>query len=271
MITMKKYVSFFKIRLFAGLQYRSVAIGAIVTQVPWGLMECLAYRAFQEANPQAFPMELSAMVAYIWLKEAFFLLFTVWGNVDQDMFEMILKGDIAYELCRPMSLYRMWFARISAARIANAALRCVPILIVAALLPMPFRLLFPPDLSAALLFVAALVLGVGVTVSFCVLVYLLAFFTVSPQGLRLLFMSVVEFLSGAVIPIPFMPQAVRAVVELLPFAGMMNVPFRIYSGDLTGQAMINALGLQAFWVIVMAAAGKCLCRLAERKIIIQGG
>jgi len=268
---MKKYLSFFTMRFYAGLQYRSAVVGAVVTQIPWALMECLAFRTFQEADPSAFPMEFSAVAAYMWLKEAFFLLFTVWGNVDQDLFEMILKGDIAYELCRPVSLYQMWFAKVSAARIAHAALRCVPILSAGLLLPPPFCLTLPQDFKIFLLFAAALVLGTGVTVSFCMLVYLAAFFTISPQGLRLFFMSVVEFLSGSVIPIPFMPEPVRNIVELLPFAGMMNVPFRIYSGDLAGQAMVRALGLQVFWFVVLVAAGKWLCKVAERKIIIQGG
>lgn len=268
---MKKYLSFFQMRFHMGLQYRSAVMGVIVTQLPWGLMECLAFRTFQEADPDVFPMEFSAVVAYMWLKEAFYLLFTVWGNVDQELFDLILKGDIAYELCRPVSIYQMWFARVSAARIANAALRCVPIMTVALLLPEPFRLQLPRDLKTLLFFVAAMVLAVGVTVSFCMLVYTAAFFTISPNGLRLFFMSAVEFLSGSILPIPFMPDPVRKVVELLPFAGMMNAPLRIYSGDLAGQAMWKALGLQIFWFVVMVAVGKWLCRMAERRMVIQGG
>ncbi|MDE7312649.1 MAG: ABC transporter permease [Eubacterium sp.] len=268
---MKKYLSFFRVRFHVGLQYRTATIGAVVTQLPWGLMECLAFRTFQEADPLAFPMEFSAVVAYMWLKEAFFLLFTVWGNVDQELFDMILKGDIAYELCRPVSLYKMWFARVSAARIANAALRCVPILAVALLLPQPFRLMMPGSFKTVLFFLLAMVLAVGVTVSFCMLVYITAFFTISPNGLRLFCMSAVEFLSGSILPIPFMPKPVQTIVELLPFAGMMNVPFRIYSGDLAGRAMMTALFMQVFWFAVLLAAGVWLCRLAEKKLVVQGG
>ena len=268
---MKKYLSFFRIRFHAGLQYRASVIGAVVTQLPWGMMECLAFSVFQEADPQAFPMDFEAVVSYMWLKEAFFLLFSVWGNVDQELFTMILKGDIAYELCRPVSLYQMWFAKVSAARLAQAALRCVPILAAALLLPPPFRMLLPSSPAAALWFAAAMALGICVTVSFCMLVYLLAFFTLSPQGLRLFFMSAVEFLSGSVLPLPFLPKPVRIVVERLPFAGMMNVPFRIYSGDLAGSARIEAVGLQVFWAVAMIAAGKWLCKAVERRIVIQGG
>ena len=268
---MNKYVSFFRMRFHVGLQYRTATVGAVVTQLPWGLMECLAFRTFQDANPLAFPMDLSAVVAYMWLKEAFYLLFTVWGNVDQELFDMILKGDIAYELCRPVSLYQMWFARVSAARVANAALRCVPILAAALLLPEPFRLMLPDSLKTFVFFTAAMLLAVGVTVAFCMLVYITAFFTISPNGLRLLCMSAVEFLSGSILPLPFMPSPFRTVVELLPFAGMMNVPFRIYSGDLTGRAMFTAMCLQVFWLVAMVAAGSWLCRLAEKKLVVQGG
>lgn len=268
---MKKYLSFFAMRFRAGLQYRSAMIGAVVTQLPWGLMECLAFRTFQEANPSAFPMEFSAVVAYAWLREAFLPLFAVRGNVDQEIFGMIVKGDIAYELCRPVSLYRMWFAKLGAARASNAALRSVPILVAAFLLPKPFRLMLPKNGAAAALFALTLVLGVCVTVSFCMLVYISAFFTISPNGLRLLLMSVVEFLSGQILPLPFMPDVAKSVVKLLPFAGMLDVPFRIYSGDLAGQAMVFALGLQIFWLVALFAAGMWLCKRAEQRIVVQGG
>ena len=268
---MKKYFSFFTMRFHAGLQYRLATLGAITVQLPWGLLECLAFQTFQKANPEAFPMELSAVVAYIWLKEAFFLLFTVWGNVDQDIFDMILNGDVAYELCRPISIYHMWFARVSASRLASAGLRFLPILAVAALLPEPYRFTLPENMIVVLLFIVTMILGLGVTAAFCMLVYTTAFFTISPQGLRLLLMSIVEFLSGSIIPIPFMPDSVRKIVELLPFAGMMNVPFRIYSGDLTGMAMLQAMGMQIFWLFVLAAAGMLLCKKAERRMTVQGG
>lgn len=268
---MKKYLSFFSMRIRAGLQYRSAVAGAVFTQLPWGMMECLAYQTFQEADPGAFPMELSAVTAYMWLKEAFFVLFTVWGNTDQEIFDMILKGDIAYELCRPVSIYHMWFAKVSAGRIASASLRCIPILVFASLLPEPFRFTLPEDVPCGIFFVISMCLGIGVTVSFCMIVYVLAFFTISPNGLRMFFMSAVEFLSGSVIPIPFMPDAARKLMELLPFAGMMNAPFRIYSGDLTGVFLYRALGLQIFWLAVMVTAGRLLCKKAEQRIVIQGG
>ena len=54
---MKKYFSFFKMRFAAGVQYRMAAVTALTTQLIWGLMECLAYKALMDSNAVAFPMQ----------------------------------------------------------------------------------------------------------------------------------------------------------------------------------------------------------------------
>ena len=43
---MKQYLTFFKMRFIAGLQYRVAALAGMSTQIVWGFMEVLLYRAF---------------------------------------------------------------------------------------------------------------------------------------------------------------------------------------------------------------------------------
>ncbi len=267
---MRKYYSFFKLRFATGLQYRMASVTALTTQFIWGLMECLAYKALLESGAIVFPMEYSALVSYIWLKEAFLALFNTWAT-DNDLFGMIMDGGIAYELCRPVSIYAMWFSRNTGGRVAEAMLRCVPVLIGAFLLPRPFKIGAPASMGSLVLFCVAMMLGLGVTVAFCMLVYILCFFTISPQGWRMLLTGAVEFLSGAVIPLPFIPQPYRALIECLPFASMHNVPFRIYSGDLAGNDVVTAMMMQIFWFAVLTLLGMHVCRKAERKVAVQGG
>ena len=80
-----------------------------------------------------------------------------------------------------------------------------------------------------------------------------------------------DFFNGAVIPLPFFPDRVRAVMEILPFAAMQNVPLRIYSGDLAGGEALRAVGLQCFWLAVLVALGRALTSAAEKKLTVQGG
>lgn len=267
---MKKYYCFFKVRFFTGLQYRSASFTALTTQFIWGMMECFAYKALLESSAITFPMEYSALVSYIWLKEAFLVLFTTWAT-DNDLFSLILDGGIAYELCRPVSIYKMWFSRNVGGRLAITTLKFGPVLLAAALIPRPYRLGAPVSVLAFLFFILTMILALIVTVAFCMVVYMLSFFTISPSGWRMLLTGAVELLSGSIIPLPFIPNPYRTIIELLPFASMQNVPFRIYSGDLAGNSIIQAIGLQIFWSVVLILFGNYLCKRAEHRIVVQGG
>lgn len=267
---MKKYVSFFRLRLVTGLQYRTAALAGMVTQFFWGFMEIMVFHAFYEAEPQAYPMTMTATASYVWLQQALLAFFGAW-MFEGEIFDIINNGNLAYELCRPIHIYHMWFARSVAHRLSKALLRCVPILAVAAFLPEGYGLGRPASLSAFLWFLLTLALGLLVMVSLNMLVYVTSLFTVSGDGLRILFCSLVEFFSGQIIPLPFFPERVQRILELNPFASMGNVPFRIYSGNLAGQEMIRAILLQVFWLLTLMAAGKRISARGERRAIVQGG
>lgn len=146
-----------------------------------------------------------------------------------------------------------------------------PILLVAVFVPQPYGMAAPASVFHFLLFIFTLGVGLAVTVSFCMLVYVLTFFTISPQGLRMVFTSVVEFFAGAVIPLPFFPEKIQKIMEVLPFASMQNVALRIYSGSMSYEEMKRAIFLQVFWLIVVTVMGKGLCKVAEKRICVQGG
>ena len=54
--------------------------------------------------------------------------------------EVIKTGNIAYELCRPQDVYSMWFSKIIGERLSATALRFLPVLIIAMLIPKPYTL-----------------------------------------------------------------------------------------------------------------------------------
>ena len=267
---MKKYISFFRLRFTMGLQYRAAALAGVATQFVWGFMYIMMYHAFYEGDAASFPMSFSATASYIWLQQSFFCMFATW-MMENEIFDSIVNGNISYELCRPVNIYDMWFSRSVANRLSRAALRCFPILAFSLFLPQPYGLSAPAGFTNFFLFLLTMMLGLGVTVSFCTLIYILAFFTISPQGLRVLFLAAVDLFAGAIIPLPFFPKQLEDLLELLPFASMQNVPFRIYSGHLSGGAMQKAIILQIFWLLIVTLTGKYLYRLAVKRVTLLGG
>lgn len=267
---MKKYGSFFRIRFFMGIQYRAAALAGVVTQFAWGFMEIMIYIAFYRTNASAFPMTMASTASYIWLQQAFLVLFMAWLT-DYDILDAITEGGVAYELCRPVDLYFMWFVKSMAKRLSGAFLRFIPVIAVAFFLPRPYGLLPPAGAAHAALFVVTLILGFLVTISITMLVYMLTFFTMSPKGLQTFSVVLIDFLSGAVIPLPFFPDRLRGILELLPFGAMQNIPFRVYSADVAGTSVFRAVCVQLFWIFALVGLGKLLCRIALRRVRIQGG
>lgn len=267
---MKKYLSFFRIRFTYGLTYRAAALAGIVTQFAWGALEILMFKAFYDYNSAAVPMEFSALTSYVWLQQALLSIYMVWF-FEIELFDLIISGNVAYELCRPISIYDMWFVRNMATRLSKAVLRAFPILIIAVFLPEPYGLSLPKDTKAAFWFLLSLVLAFLVVIAFCMIVYTICFYTISALGVRLLAAALSEFLTGAVIPLPFFPEKLGKIVSYLPFAAMQNLPLRIYGGDIYGRELYKGILLQLFWCAALILLGKWMLNRALCKVTVQGG
>ena len=153
---MRPFFSMLKMRFINSMQYRAAAWAGVMTQFFWGFMELLLYLTLSRENPTAFTMTLPQLTSYLWLRQAFFAMFLLW-SVDQDILDMIMNGDVAYEVIRPVSLYSLWFARNLGSRASKVALRCVPILVVSLILPKPYWLSLPPDLFSGIGFVVSII------------------------------------------------------------------------------------------------------------------
>lgn len=267
---MRPYLAIFRMRFVAGLQYRVAALAGLSTQYVWGFMLLLSFRAFYQADPAAFPMTFPQLSTYIWLQQGLLALFMFWG-FEADILDAVRSGSIAYELARPVDLYSRWFAQTTATRLSRTVLRCLPVFLVAFLLPTPFGLRLPPNLLQFLLFVVSTALSLGVLVAFSMLIYISGFYTLSSQGLRTMAMVLVEILSGAVIPLPFFPDALQRALAWLPFASMQNLPLRLWSGQIPAAQAGLPMLLQLFWLAVLIAAGRRWMAAALRRVVVQGG
>ncbi len=267
---MKKYWSYFKMRLMAGLQYRAAALAGLGTQLVWGAMEILLYRAFWLEAPERFPMGMEALSSYIWLQQAFLTLFALW-NWEYDILESVKTGSVAYELLRPADLYSMWMARSAGNRLSRAALRMLPVIAVGSLIPAPYGLRLNISPAAFGLFLLSMVLMLLVVCAYNLLIYALTFYVTDPNGLMVLSVASADLLGGAIVPLPFLPDGFRQFAALTPFASMQSVPLRIFSGDIPMPEIPGVMGLQVFWAAALLTAGYLLTKNGLRRAVILGG
>jgi hypothetical protein len=126
-------------------------------------------------------------------------------------------------------------------------MRCWPILLVAFLLPEPWGLRFAADPLTLACFLLSLALALCVTGAFQMIIYFSCFYTLSSDGIRSILMPVGEFLSGGLIPLPFMPDWLSVVIKYSPYglyetAGTFNSSwgFKYYDQNwLTAQQIVQ--------------------------------
>lgn len=270
---LRPYAAVFRARFALLLQYRAAAIAGFVTQCWWGAVKVMVFAAFLSGSV-ASPMTLRQTVDYVWLGQA--LLMMLPWSADPELARMVRSGDIGYERLRPLDTYAYWYARAVARRTATPLLRAVPMVLMAGLvLPAlglgQWGLSAPHDATAAVLFALSLVLVVALSSAFSTLLDVLVVLTLSDRGANTFFAPLAIVLSGSLIPLPLLPTWLQPVLRHQPFAGLMDFPFRIYSGNLIGTAALTSLGWQAFWTLALVALGKMIMVRVMARLQIQGG
>ncbi len=267
---MKKYLTFFSMRLRCGLQYRTAALAGIATQFCWGFMYIMLYHAFRRSDPAAYPMSPDETATYIWLQQAFLTLFASW-SFENDLIAKIKDGSVAYELCRPVPLYPMWFCKCMATRCARAMLRFLPILCVTWFLPDGYAMRLPSSLPTFFVFLLSLLLAFLLAVAFIMPAHIAVFFFLNETGIRALYSNIVDFCSGSLIPIPLLPLWLQTVLSYTPFLYLQNTPYLLCSGYLSLSEAPHYILMQLLWLAILIPIGVLMMHLGLKRIVIQGG
>jgi ABC-2 type transport system permease protein len=262
----RPYLAIFGARFRALLQYRAAALAGLATQVFWGFVRVMIFTAFYAASTGPQPMTLPEVITYVWLTQA--LLLVLPWRPDADVEQLVRSGNVAYELLRPVDLYGLWFARSLAQRTAPALLRCLPMVVLAyAALGMAG----PAGPAAALAFGVSIVATVALSAALTTLLSISVLVTIEGKGVHVLVVSVVNLMSGAIVPLPLLPEWIQPLVSALPFRGLMDTPFRLYMGHMAPAAALGAVVHQVAWTIVLVLVGRVLLARALRRVVVQGG
>src|SRR5262245_17354967 len=271
---LRPYLAILAARFLMMLQYRAAALAGIVTQFWFGAIMVTGLAAFYASGRGAPPITLEQAITYTWLGQAFLGLLP-W-NVDPEIAGMMRSGDLAYERLRPVDTYFYWFTRATAWRAAGTLLRSIPLLaITGVLFPAlgfgDWALQAPSNFQALMLFTVSMIAVLFLSASITTLLNVSVILTLTDQGLNAITNSLVIILSGMVIPLPLFPDWTHAFLFLQPFAGLVDIPYRIYFADLTGASAVAGITVQVVWTVLLIVAGRVLMARAMSRVQVQGG
>lgn len=275
--SLRPYLSILIVRYQMLLQYRAAALAGLGTQVWWGgimIMVMAGFYMTPGARVDQLPFTLADMVTYIWLGQALFALLPY--SADTEIQDMVRSGNVSYEKIRPLDTYWLWFMRSLAMRTAPPSLRALPLILFAGFfLPMiglsDWALKPPASLEAGFLFglsfIGVMLLAAAITTILSITVI----WWLTGNGVNSIAMPIVTFFTGMVIPLPFFPDWMQPFLNAQPFRGLVDVPYRIYLGNMTGSEAFMGLAHQFVWIVILIFFGRWLMARAMSKLIVQGG
>jgi ABC-2 type transport system permease protein len=262
----KAYLSVLSARLRMLLQYRAAALAGFGTQLFWGMIRIMIFEAFYRSSSAPPPLPFEQVVTYVWLGQATLALIP-WGG-DSEVRSMIRTGTVAYEMLRPLDLYALWYSREVAGRLAPTLLRSIPMFVVAGLF---LGLRPPPSWGSAAAWGAATLGALLLSAAITTLITISLLWTISGDGISRLIAGVIPLFSGLIVPLPFFPEWAQPALNFLPFRGLMDVPFRVYLGNIPPDQLPAVLAHQVGWVAVLVLLGRWLLARGTRRLVIQGG
>lgn len=266
---MRLYLSFFKMRFLTLIQYRTAALAGVATQFVFGMVYVLVMYAFYSTSDAPQPMDLSQVITYIWLGQA--LLGALPWNVDNEIVDSVLTGKVAYELTRPIDIYAMWFMRTLAYRTAPTLLKSIPQFIISIyLIPREYAMTLPETAAFAAwlpAFCGALMLSTAITNFMQAMVM----FTVRSDGIRRFLPTIATFMSGMIVPLKLLPDAIQHFMRYQPFAGVMDLPSQLFCGSLAPSELGWILMLQLGWTALFIIVGRIFMSRGIRRVAIAGG
>ena len=249
--------------------YVGATLAGIFTNSVFGVIMCFVYIAVWTQSPDAGGYDVRDAVTYTWLGQAMIMTVAIWGGGSpDDLSERIRSGDVAIDFYRPVDLLGWYLAADLGRSAYHLVTRGVAPTIVGALL---FDLRFPADAWAWLGFLVAIPIAVTVSFGLRMLAALSTFWLLDDTGPRYLLSVAGLFFSGLTVPLVLFPGALRDLAMVLPWASFIQVPADIWLGQRQGLEVLTGLAFMAAWAAVLLLACAGVLRLAERRVVVQGG
>ena len=190
-------------------------------------------------------------------------------NEDYQISEDIRNGLINQFITKPINYFLYRFSIFAAARLVSGGLILVPLLL---FLPaISGWLTFPHEAWRIACAIPALTMSALIQFSIAYCFGLLTFWLLEIQGFVILSMAVETVLGGQMFPLDLMPPAIFHASRFLPFFYQMYFPAAILTGRVAFPMVVQGLGLQLAWVVVLLLVAEFLWRRGLRRHTAVGG
>lgn len=265
--TLLVYLAFARTSFQKQMQYRVANLAGLTTNFFFLLVHIFVYTAFYAASRESQPLNLTEVRTYIVLCQAFLMLMPLWGG-RSEIAETVKDGSVALQLVKPVDFQAYWFSDALGKSFYYFLMRSLPAFWLGKLL---FGTALPQQLGTYFVFAASMLIAIYLSTAITVTIRSIAFWTLDVTGVNYIAHTLITFFSGLFVPIALWPEWLANIARWLPFEGLVDIPFSIYLGKLTGVDIWQAISKQVGWTLAFVGLGRVIITRGFARLVIQGG
>lgn len=272
---MRRFINMYKPFTLAGIQeffvYKTNFLFFMLGEILYSFIMFFVWKAVFTSSDSGTFMGFTMINMVVYLFMTYLSTVLTESDMSYVIGEEIVEGSIAMRLIKPVNYDTSFFFQEVGNKLIMVGVMLLPMIVGVEV----YRYVVTGTLMfnglRFLTFFISIVFGYILSFYFNMCFGFLAFWLKNLWGANLLKGSIIKFLSGAIIPIAFLPPVIGHVLNVLPFASLTYTPVMIYMGMYTTSQTLFFLGLQVFWMLVFFGLSKCIWRFAIKRLCVQGG
>lgn len=249
------------------MQYRIANMAGLTTNFFFLLIHIFVYTAFYAGSIDPQPLNLDEIITYFVLCQVFFMLMPFWG-ARSEITGAIKSGAVSLQLTKPVDFQAYWFANEGGKAFYFLFMRGLPTFLVSILF---LEVAIPKQPSVIIAFTGTMMLSILMSIAITITIFSSAFWTLDTSGISGISFSIITLFSGMLVPIALLPDWLAHVARWLPFECLIDIPFSIYLGKITGIEIWFAMAKQMVWCLFFIGTGRMLLNRGFTRLVIQGG
>ncbi|MBS4221888.1 ABC transporter permease [Lederbergia citrea] len=180
----------------------------------------------------------------------------------------VRTGDVISDLVRPLDHQLLHFS----SAIGTAIIEGIWLVLITGILGFAWLgMIYPQDWTTVIIFLISVFLALIIKYDLAYLTGVAAFWLTDIRGLIVTRATIVGMLGGAYFPLELLPNSIRSVLNVLPFVGTTAIPARIFTGQISGNAIWTSLIHQLIWAMALWFLARLVWKRAVRRLTVNGG
>ncbi len=265
---MKPFAKLVSMTMQSALFYRAAFFFSMVTPLILLLGQFMLWRSLYITGGGGEIGGFTSKDMYAYILISFFINNLLTWSTENMLSREIRSGKVVSRYLKPVSFLSQSLADMTGYIIPQALINGIVTAAVFLLFPQSFAM---PDAGALPVAILSLTLGLLLRMMMVSCFSLLCFFTTSHLGLSWVRTALMEFFSGALIPVALFPGIMKTIAWLTPFPLMVQTPVALFLHQELFLPVWLTILLQLAWAAIFYLIHQALYERVRRTVSFAGG